>query len=146
MEWFESREFKLIAVLIFGVAAVFIAFYQAIFRFNDGPFVATIAECPSTEPKQVFGIGTGFHLRVHAPDTPELSPIVSLVSDHNILWFIHADAYPNTDVKEIEFKSYLWWPVFRYRVTGVVNWTYGEEVTWWFIRGDGKLEEYWYSW
>ncbi|HET8669459.1 MAG TPA: hypothetical protein VFM05_02180 [Candidatus Saccharimonadales bacterium] len=52
---------------------------------------------------------------------------------------------PNTQVKEIEFKSYLWWPLFRYRVTGTVKWDFGDEVTWWFIRGDGKLEEYWYS-
>jgi hypothetical protein len=53
---------------------------------------------------------------------------------------------PGTQVFSIRFRDYRRIPFTRYRVVGLVDWTYGKEATWWFISKDGELEEYWYSW
>ena len=145
-----SKWINRLAIGALGLAALSIVgislLYSLVFRMNDGPFHGRAAECPTAQPTQELPIGNNRTLRVYDAGSDGVSPIVTMSLADRTLWCIHADAYPKTRVDRIEFHRSTYWPLLRRRVVGLVQWTYGREATWWFIRYDGSLQEYWYSW
>jgi hypothetical protein len=117
---------------------------------DDGPFhgVPRVAP-PFGTPTQVFSIYSGNTLEVFAPQPLEPGPTVRLRNaSGNVLWSIYAvaDAKPNTTVSSIRFLSSRRILLERPTVLAEVRWEFGTEMSWWYIKENGVLQEYWFSW
>jgi len=115
---------------------------------DDGPFHGTPCEAvPTRPPDQKFALFEWLVLESYDRAEGESAPVVVLrKTDGQVRWCIHAVAVERTEVRSVRFDSYRGFPFQRRRVRGRVDWTYGNESTWWFISKDGTLEEYWFSW
>lgn len=133
-----------------GLISIIIAWYFLPLPplFDDGPFTGTpTQEIINRAPHQVFRIWGGQVLEVFDSESENVSAIVQLRhSDNSVLWAILADGHNGGDTKSIRFKE-VHRGLFRSgTVVGTVNWTYGNERSFWFITGSGPLRDYWYSW
>jgi hypothetical protein len=115
---------------------------------DDGPFHGIPCEVtPTRSPDQNFVLFDSLVLESYDRRQGEPAPTVLLRQPGGqVQWCIRATAVENTDVQTIRFHAHRGFPFQRPRVRGLVDWTYGNESTWWFIRRDGTLEEYWVSW
>jgi hypothetical protein len=136
-----------IVVLICIALSAFIWWYGWP-SMDDGPFHGEVCELnPKEKPDQTFNLWDGLKLEVHNKNKWIKAPVVTLKkSTGEKLWSIYATAYEQTQVDAIEFKEYSGYPFKTPRIKGIVYWTFGAEATWWYIKRNGELKEYWYSW
>ena len=134
---------------IFAAAILVLIWYRTWNPFmDDGPFHGKACDGnPTRSPDQTFVLSESFALESYDRREREPAPTVLLRQlGRQVRWCIYATAVENTDVRTIRFHAHRGFPFQRQRVRGIVDWTYGHESTWWFIRRDGTLEEYWFSW
>lgn len=148
----------LAATGIFIVAYILCAVIALAFMLNrdwfpfmdDGPFHGEKRlDCPTTKPNQKFQIWNELILNVYDKKKKDINeaPTVSLQNKGGkTLWCVYAIGNEGTYVKEIRFTDYKSGFPIGPKVRGQVTWTYGKEVTWWYIDKKGNLDEYWYSW
>lgn len=116
--------------------------------FDDGPFRGVLTEgINDRTPDQVFKIWDENVLEVFDSTRDTNSAIVQLRKpDNTILWAVFADGHYVGDTRSIRFHKAHRGYTRSGTVTGTVDWTYGNEVSYWFITQKGKIRDYWYSW
>ena len=136
----------LLAVTTWGGSAL--RWYRGWNPFLDeGPFHGAACDrIPTSLPNQAFKLYARFVLESYDAGPEDNAPIVLLRDGTQALWCLRAVADDNSTVRRIRFESFRGFPFWRPRVRGLVQWSNGDEGTWWFIDYDGKLREYWYSW
>ena len=112
---------------------------------DDGPFSGVpVQRMPERSPDQIYHLGDSY-LEVHNSNIQGTAPIVTMRDkDSQIKWSIYAVGQNGTKVKSIEFIEHR--TLYDTIVRGQVNWTYGHEISKWYIKRDGTLKEYWFSW
>jgi hypothetical protein len=151
-----SKRFKQFALAFLALLAIgFVAVVSLAWYFlplgpflDDGPFHG-VAAPPIVDrlPSQSFAIFNGFALEVFDPSEEGVSPVVQLRDQSDaIRWAIRADGYKSGDVQSMRFTNSHRGIARSGAVEGWVQWTYGREYSVWFITGNGKLRDYWYSW
>lgn len=140
---------KTFAILAAVLVITFLLLYDQSFvpMFDDGPFRGRpCTRVPSSHPDQEVRLHGGrFLVQTWDRNGRDSAPIVTLREHGTVRWCIYAEAYPQTRVERLRFRSrrpIIWRDV----IDASVQWTYGEERALWFIARDGTLKEYWYSW
>ncbi len=116
--------------------------------FDDGPFHGSpTSAINGRQPDQSMPIWGGSTLEVFDSTAEGVSATVQLRStDGAVQWAILADGHKPGDVRSVRFSNAHRSFVRSGTVHGVVDWTFGREACYWFITGNGKLRDYWYSW
>lgn len=133
-------------IMLLGVGLIYLRSLNPF--MDDGPFHGE--ECkqiPKNNPDQIFSIWNGMTLKSYYKKGSMKAPVVILENkDGAVLWCIYATGMEKTEVRSIRFHKSVKILTFRPRVIAMVDWTYGNEAAWFFIKKNGTLEEYWYSW
>lgn len=113
--------------------------------FDDGPFTGRPAQIvPQSAPAQSYSFDR-FTLITHDPENLDEAPHVLLKNEKGeVMWTIYAEGQERTKVKTVRFTDHR--TLLYTTVRGTVNWTYGNETSWWIIDRSGKLISYYYSW
>jgi hypothetical protein len=136
-----SFTFLVIAVLVFLL-------YLNPF-FADGPFTGEAREnCDLLDnPDQVLVISPVSRVEVYERKGDDPAPTVLLrAGDNKIRWCIYAVADSLSEVYDIEFRRYGPWFILGTEVEGIVHWTYGYELTGWYLGSFWGLRKYYYDW
>lgn len=119
--------------------------------WDDGPFrgvACDVAPGPLDAPLDMLELIGGGRLESHPVEPGVNAPRVVLrARDGSVAWCIRAQGQEGTQVTELHFDDARLTVMPGYHVvTGRVVWTYGHERTTWWLRPDGSLVQYWYSW
>jgi hypothetical protein len=118
---------------------------------DDGRFRGAACEtAPGAhdEPADTLELLGGSRLESYPPAPGANAPRVVLRRpDGSLGWCVRAEGQAGTEVRALHFEdaSVTVMPG-HHVVTGMVDWTFGEERTTWWLRADGALAQYWYSW
>jgi hypothetical protein len=142
-----GRKAFFLAIIVFPILCILALLVYSMWTpfLDDGPFYGQPVAVPQRRPDQVFNIGK-LTLWVFDPPSKAVSPIVACKSKDKLLWCVQASGWPNTPVYRIRFKHSIDPPIGRTRITGIVDWTFGNEAMWWFLNDNGSLNSYYYSW
>ena len=115
---------------------------------DDGPFKGKVRnDCKLSEPDSSLELPDGTLIEVYLPTREGESPTVRHINTSgSVNWCIFANGYENTSVTSIKFHSVQSHQYNKYLIKGVVKWTYGNERTLWYLKSNGELINYWYSW